>query len=361
MLDIKELPVDGYETVLEIAKPSCGLRSFIAIHNTRLGPALGGVRMFPYATSGEALNDVLRLSKGMTYKSALAGLGLGGGKSVIIGDPNLQKTDELLEAFGEAMNVLQGRYICAEDVGTTTDDMSVIKRVTPYVSALAGKKSSGDPSPFTAWGVYRGLQALAKTLWGVDSLNDRTVVIQGLGKVGHALADLLFWHGANLVLCDIDRERVEELKVRYDAPSVDPDKVFSVDCDLFAPCAMGAALNDTTIPQLRCRGVGGSANNQLFHATNGKLLLERGILYAPDYVINAGGVINVAIELNPGGYHAQIARHQVDRIYDILIEIFHESEVHHRPTNEVADDLAEDRLRRGIGKRQVPILFSTNP
>lgn len=357
-MEIKELPIDGYESVIEFIEPSCHLHGFVAIHNTALGPALGGVRMYPYRTPEEALNDVLRLSKGMTYKSALAGVGLGGGKSVIIGDAHTQKTEKLLGAFGQVMNALKGRYICAEDVGTTIDDMSVIKRVSPYVSALPGKKSSGDPSPFTAWGVFRGLQALAQTLWGNPSLQHRTVAIEGLGKVGHTLADMLFWHGADLILCDIEDQCVEEFKTRYDAPSVSADEIFSVECDLFAPCAMGGCLNDTTIPQLRCLGIGGSANNQLFQDSHGEQLLERGILYAPDYVINAGGVINVATELNPGGYHAKVARRQVDQIYDVLLEIFHVALIKHLPTNAVADALAEERLAKGIGKRMTPLVFT---
>jgi leucine dehydrogenase len=358
MLDIKELAIDGYEEVLEITEPSCRLKGFIAIHSTILGPALGGLRMYPYGTPEEALEDVLRLAKGMTYKSALAELGLGGGKSVIIGDSHTDKTAQLLETFGEAVNVLNGRYICAEDVGTTTADMAVIRRTTPYVTALAGKMSSGDPSPFTAWGVYRGLQALAKTLWGDSALQNRTIAIQGLGKVGHALAEFLFWQGAHLVVSDLDADLVEATKRRYGALSVDPPDVFLADCDLFAPCAMGACLNETTIPLLRCRGIGGSANNQLATAADGDRLVERGILYAPDYVINAGGVINVAIELKPEGYQARQGLQQVNKIYDVLLEIFHQSKLSHQSTHIVADRLAQKCLSTRRGKRTIPIVFS---
>lgn len=344
MLEIKELPVAGYETVLQIADPACGLRAYIAIHSTALGPALGGLRMFPYSSSAEALEDVLRLAKGMTYKSALAGLALGGGKSVMIGNPQTDKSNARLLAFGEAVNRLQGRYICAEDVGTTVEDMTIIQQVTHYVTGLAGKQGSGDPSRFTAWGVYRGLQALAKALWGDASLAKRTVAIQGLGKVGSALADLLFWQGAKLVICDLDHKQLEELKVRYDATVVPTNEIFSVPCDIFAPCAMGACLNSQSIPLLRCRGIGGSANNQLLTAADGDALASRGILYAPDYVINAGGVINVATELNPGGYHGQVARMQVDHIYDTLLKIFELAKIERKSTHAVADQMAEAAL-----------------
>lgn len=355
MLQTKDVPVEGFEEVIEISDDTAGLHGFIAIHNSSLGPALGGVRMYPYSSTAEALQDVLNLSKGMTYKSALAGLGLGGGKAVIIGDAATQKSEPLLLAFGKAIDSLKGRYICAEDVGTTTEDMSVIKRATPYVTALAGTHSSGDPSVFTAWGVYRGLQAIAMTLWGHADLRNRVVAVEGVGKVGGRLVDLLFWNGAKVVICDINPELVAEVAIRYAADVVSPEAIFEVECELFSPCALGGVLNSQTIPQLKCQGIGGSANNQLEDPSHGEMLLQKHILYAPDYVINSGGIINVSWELDPRGYHAERSRDQVDKIYDTLLDIFARSKTGHRPTSEVADELVQEKLQFGLGRRTSPI------
>lgn len=357
-MEIQEIAVSGYELVQEVRDTSVGLHGFIALHRTTLGPALGGIRMYPYTSSDKALEDVLRLSRGMTYKSALAELGLGGGKSVIIGDPSRQKTEGLLRAFGEAIDTLKGRYICAEDMGTTTDDMRIIKQVTPYVTALSNETSSGDPSPFTAWGIVRGLQALSQMIWQSSNLQDKVIAVQGLGKVGGYLAELLFWQGAQLVVCDTNIEKAAQIAVRYGAEVVSPEAIFDVDCDLFSPCAFGGILNESNISRFQCRGIAGSANNQLLDPADGLRLLQRDILYAPDYATNAGGIINVAMELEPAGYNARLARGKVDRIYDTLCLIFSKAHALKLPTSVVADQLAEEKLQLNVGKRLYPPRFN---
>ena len=256
-IEIKEVPVAGYEKVIEAKDLSVGLHCFIAIHNRTLGPALGGTRIYPYRTAEEALRDVLRLSKAMTYKSAVAQDGLGGGKSVIIADPKKQKSEQLLLAFGEVVDSLQGDYIAAEDVGTTTEDMAIIKKRTPYVCALSTDKSSGDPSRFTAWGVFRGLEAVSKKIWYSRSLRNRKIAIQGLGNVGAKLANILFWEGADLFLTDIDPKQVHELCHIYGATPLEPEDFFSIPCDILAPCALGGVINDETLPLLKCRAIAG--------------------------------------------------------------------------------------------------------
>lgn len=357
MLTVKEIPTNGYEKVLEVKDPSSGLHCFIAVHNTHLGPALGGARIFPYSTREEALSDVLRLAKGMTYKSALVEDGLGGGKGVIIADPRKDKTEALLMAFGEAVNLLQGKYITAEDVGTNTEDMVIIRRVSPYVSALPTEQSSGDPSRFTAWGIFQGLRAVAQKLWGSSNLRGKRVLVQGIGSVGKRLTHLLFWEGAELILSDIDSKKVQALAFKDGATQVPPDKVFDVECDIFSPCALGGILNEKTIPLLKCKAVAGAANNQLLTEEDGERLRKRGIIYAPDFVINAGGIINAAAEFEPGGYNPQVSRDRVNRIYDTLSEIFAMGEKEGKSTNEVANELAEYKLKMGIGMRKTPIIF----
>lgn len=357
MLDVREIPVPGFERVIEVKDPVSGLHTFIAVHDTTLGPALGGARMYPYAKREDALFDVLRLAKGMTYKSALVESGLGGGKSVIIADPKKEKTEELLLSFGEAVNLLQGKYIIAEDIGTTTEDMIVIHKTTPYVSALPTEKSSGDPSRFTAWGVFRGIRAVAMKLWDSPSLCGKTVAIQGVGSVGGRLAHLLFWEGAELVLADTDVNKVHSLALADGAKEVDPKAIFDVPCDIFSPCALGGVLNAKTIPQLRCKAVAGCANNQLLDEEDGARLMKRGILYSPDFVINSGGIINAAAEFEPKGYNPRKSRDRVNRIYDTLLEVFIRSEETGKPTNVVANELAEHKLKLQIGKRMAPIKF----
>lgn len=357
MLEIKELAVEGYERVIEAIDSDRGLHAFIAVHNTRMGPALGGTRIYPYASREDALKDVLRLSRGMTFKSAIAEIGLGGGKSVIIADPHTQKTPELLAAFAEAVHSLDGLYVCAEDVGTTTDDMAIILESTPYVAALETNESSGDPSPFTAWGVFRGMQAVALRLWNTTSLRGKRIAIQGLGKVGRRLGEFLFWHGARLIVCDLDAKACREFAHEFGAEVVDPEDFFATPCDILAPCAMGGIINDETIPQLRCAAIAGAANNQLAEPRHGQQLMDRGILYAPDYVINGGGIINAAAEFDSDGYHPIRVRRQVDHIFDTLMDIFNRSDAQQLPTEQTANDLAQHKLEAGIGRRLRAIDF----
>lgn len=353
-LEIKEVNVDGYEKVVEAKNPQVGLHCFIAIHDRTLGPALGGTRIYPYDSTEEALSDVLRLAKAMTYKSAIAQDGLGGGKSVII---TRKKTEPLLLAFAEVIDSLQGHYIAAEDVGTTTEDMLIIKRRTPYVCALPTDKSSGDPSRFTAWGVFRGIQAVSKKVWQTHSLRHRKIAIQGLGSVGAKLANILFWEGADLILCDRDQKKMHELCHLYGAAPVDPHDFFATPCDILAPCALGGVINDMTLPHLNCHAIAGGANNQLQHVTLGKRLQEVDILYAPDYIINAGGIMNAAAEFDEGGYNPKVVRDRVNHIYDTLIAVFQRAEQEGKPTSQVADEIAEYNLRHGIGRRKTAIDF----
>ena len=357
MLEIKELPIPEYERVIEAKDPSSGLHAFIAVHNTTLGPALGGTRVYPYKNAEDALEDVLRVAKGMTYKSAVVENGLGGGKSVIIADPKTEKTEKLLLSFGEAINSFQGKYIAAEDVGTSTEDMIVINKRSPYVAALPTEKSSGDPSRFTAWGVYRGMQAVATRLWKSPSLRGKVIAIQGIGNVGSRLANLLFWEGAELILTDIDNTKVHDLALKDGAKEITPIEYFDVECDILAPCALGGILNPETIPRLKCSAIAGAANNQLLEPEDGNRLMERGILYAPDYIINSGGIINASAEFEPGGYNPKLSRDKVNKIYDTLMEVFEKSEQSGRATNFIADELAEHNLKNEIGKRVTPIEF----
>ena len=339
-----------HEQVVFATDPRRGLRMIIAIHDTTLGPALGGCRMWPYPSEDEALTDVLRLSRAMTLKNAIHGLALGGGKAVVIADPATGKTPELLEAIGEAVDRLRGRYITAEDVGTNSDDMRLIRRATDYVAGLP--EASGDPSPFTALGVFRGIQACAQVRWGSTQLEGRRVVIQGVGSVGYHLARHLVQAGAEVFVADIRPERVRRAVEELGARPVEVERVFDVECDVFAPCALGAVLNDETIPRLRAPIVAGSANNQLAEPRHGDLLHERGVLYAPDYVINGGGVINVAEELAPDGYSAERARAKVERIFDRVLEVIELARSRGIPTHRAADELALRRIEQARAARR---------
>lgn len=357
MVNIKEHHYPGYESVIEGKDAASGLHCLIAVHNTHLGPALGGTRMYPYASREEAMTDVLRLSEGMTYKSAVAGIGLGGGKSVILGDPKKDKSPELLRAFGRVVDTLKGRYICAEDMGTTTADMDEIRRGTEFVVGLDLIGSSGNPAPFTAWGVYRGLQSVSQELFRTDSLKGKRVGIVGLGAVGKRLADRLFWDGAELVLGDVDRELAQRMGKQYGAEVLPPEEALLAECDILSPCAVGGMLNPTTISQLRCRAIAGAANNQLLQVSDGDLLKERGILYAPDFVINAGGIINVAFELESQGYEAKKAKEKVDGIYVTLGEIYQLAKEQGVATSEAADLLAKRKVEKREGKRKAEVCF----
>ena len=331
-----------HERVVFGRDEASGYRGIIAIHSTRLGPALGGARFWNYASEADALTDVLRLSRGMTYKNALAGLPFGGGKSIIIGD-NRRTTgrEELFRAHGRFVETLGGSYLTAEDVGTSTEDMEFVLRETAHVAGLANR--SGDPSPVTARGVFRAMQAAARHRWGTDELAGRRVALQGCGHVGYYLAKELREAGAKLILTDVDSERVERVAGECAAERVAPEEIYAVEADIFAPCALGGILNDETIPQLRVEIVAGAANNQLLEARHGEALAARGILYAPDYAANAGGVINGCIELL--NWKQSESRAKVEAIYDTLLEIFRRAEIEGIPTYRAADNLAEARLQ----------------
>lgn len=356
-LELEEIFVPGYEKVIRVSNRESGLNAIICIHSTAMGPALGGIRIYPYANLDAALNDVMRLSKGMTYKSAVSECGWGGGKSVIIADPKTEKTKEMLLSFAEAVQRLQGEYICAEDSGCTPEDVSIISQVTPYVVGLPHQKSSGNPSPFTAWGTFRGIQSVLAKINGSQSLEDRTVAIQGLGSVGCELAKLLFWAGARLVVSDIDLEKCRSIAELTGAQVVAPEEIMHVHCDVLAPCAMGGTINEQIIPHLQCRAIAGCANNQLLKDSDADALFERGILYAPDFVINAGGLINVSQELDKDGYNALLARNKTHRIFDQLMIIYDIAEQNRFSTHKAALQLAEYRIKYRISKRIEPPCF----
>jgi leucine dehydrogenase len=333
-----------YEQLVFCHDKATGLRAVVAIHDTTLGPALGGCRMYPYATEEEAVVDALRLARGMTYKAAASGLNLGGGKSVILGDPEKDKSEQLFRSFGRYIETLGGRYIVAEDVGTSTEDMENIRIETPHVVGVdVTHGGSGDPSPFTALGVLQGMKACVEEVFGNDSLEGRTVAVQGVGHVGANLCQLLHdREGANLIVTDVDRRAVEVMVKTLGAKPVEPDEILSIPCDVFAPCALGAVVNDETLPNFRCPIIAGSANNVLLEPRHGEALAERDILYAPDYVINAGGLINVADELE--GYNETRATKRVMRIYDSVKSIIAIAERDGVPTHVAADTLALERI-----------------
>lgn len=335
---------DTHEEVLFGHDPVSGLQAIIAIHSTALGPALGGTRFFPYQSEDEALRDVLRLAKGMSYKSAAAGLDLGGGKAVIIGDPAQIKTERLLRSFGRVIDSLGGRYVTAEDVGTTTADMITIGTETRWVTGLPNiHGGSGDPSPATARGVMGAMRAVAERLWDSDDLSGRTVAIQGVGKVGASLVERLTKAGAKIIVSDVNQYALDTVAASHGSVVVGVDEIFDVECDLFAPCAMGGAIDSSTVERLRCRAVVGSANNQLETIEQADRLAERGILYAPDFVVNAGGIINIAEELH--GYDWERAVDAIDHIYDNLTRVLDAAEERSINPNTAAIAVAEDRMR----------------
>ncbi|MCW2249108.1 leucine dehydrogenase [Azospirillum fermentarium] len=343
---------DAHEQVIFCADADAGLRAIIAIHDTTLGPALGGCRMWPYASDAEALTDALRLSRGMTYKSAMAGLPLGGGKSVIIGNPRTGKSEALLRAMGRSVERAGGRYIVAEDSGTSVADMKVMAQETAHVSGIHDKATgdggqrSGDPSPATAYGVFTGLKAAVRHRLGRTDLDGLTVAVQGVGNVGGHLARLLKDAGARLILADIDTPRVTVLARELGAEVTTVEGIFDAAADVFAPCALGSVLNDDTIPRLRCAVVAGAANNQLGRPHHGEEIRRRGILYAPDYVINAGGIIDIHHERT--GYNPEKAIRHIEAIGPTLAEIFARADTEGQPTGAIADAMARER----IGKRR---------
>ncbi len=329
-----------HEQVSAYYDPATGYRGIIAIHSTVLGPALGGTRFWDYPDDTAALVDALRLARGMTYKAAVAGLNLGGGKSVILGNNRTTRREALFRAHGRHVESLKGRYITAEDVGTTTGDMEYIKAETNHVTGLIGK--SGDPSPVTAYGVFRGIKACAAHRYGSDSLRGKHVAVQGVGSVGYQLARLLHADGARLTCTDIDPERVRRVVTELGAVAVGTDEIYEVAADIFAPCALGAVINDATIARLRVAIVAGAANNQLAEDRHGDLLEARHITYAPDYVINGGGLINVNAELH--GWAPERARSKAGEIYDTILRVFEIAGEEGIPSYRAADRLAEQRI-----------------
>jgi len=343
-----------HEQVVFGHDPASGLKSIIAIHDTTLGPALGGCRIWNYGSDGEALEDVLRLSRGMTYKAAMADLPLGGGKAVIIADAKRDKTPELLAAFGRFVDSQGGRYITAEDVGSSPADMEIVRQQTRHVAGTSeGGSGDGDPSPATAWGVFNGIRAAVRHRLGRDELTGLHAAVQGLGHVGEHVARFLNEAGARLTVADIDAERVAWAVRELGANAVTPDQIYDVDADLFVPNALGAIINDDTIARLKVQAVAGAANNQLAEDRHGKALADRGILYAPDYVINAGGIINIRHE-GPN-YDREAAFADCARIYGTLMQVFHRAHADNRPTNEVADLMAEERIAVVREKNAAPV------
>ncbi len=362
ILDVSSHPsFDKHEQVVLFKDPETGLQAIIAVHNTNLGSSLGGCRIYPYAGMDDAINDVLRLSRGMTYKSALAGLPLGGGKAVIIANPRLDKTPEMMRVFGQAVEEMEGKYITAEDVGSTEADMIEISKSTSYVAGLpedeSGEGVAGNPSPVTAYGVYCGLKACAKEKYGSASLGARTIAIQGMGAVGYALAEYLAKDGAQLIVADIHADILEKAKAQFGDQVIiaDASKIHAVEADIFAPCALGAGLNDRTIPEIKAGIIGGAANNQLAERRHDQMLKDRGIVYAPDYAINSGGITSVGYEYfwrtqrNPYTYdltRATMMAH-VARIEETLGRVFTLSDNKNIPTGESSDQLAEEIFKAG--------------
>lgn len=335
----------GHEQVVFCNDPATGLKAIIAIHNTVLGPALGGTRMWNYASEHDALIDVLRLSRGMTFKASISGLNLGGGKAVIIGDPKALKNEAFLRRFGKFVESLNGKYITAEDVNMRTADMEYVSMETKHVTGLPESMGGGgDPSPVTAYGVYMGIKAAARKVFGHDSLESRCVAVQGVGQVGMHLVELLVREGAEVVVTDLHEERVRRTVQDFNATAVNDDEIYDVDCDIYAPCALGATINDDTIGRLKCSIIAGAANNQLKdEIRHGYMLRDRSIVYAPDFLINAGGLINVYYELL-GHYNRKRVMEQAERIFDTCLDIFGTADREKISTQEAATRLAETRI-----------------
>ena len=344
----------GHEQVVFCYDEHTGLRAMIAIHNTTLGPALGGTRMWNYATEEEALTDVLRLSRGMTFKAAISGLNLGGGKAVIMGDASKLKTEAFMRRFGKFVNSLGGKYITAEDVNMKTADMEFISMETKHVTGLPESMGGGgDPSPVTAYGTYLGMKATAKKVFGSDSLTGKRVGVQGVGQVGMHLVDHLIKENAKVFITDISDEKVDAVAAKTGAIPVPMEKIYSLDMDIYAPCALGATLNDETIPQLKCAVVAGAANNQLKDETrHGYMLIDRGITYAPDFLINAGGLINVYNEY-VGNYNRQRAYEQAEKIYTTCLNILNLASREKISSQEAAIRTAENRITE-VGRVRIP-------
>ncbi len=334
-----------YQQVLFCNDNATGLRAIIAIHDTTLGPALGGVRMRPFASEDEAYKDVLRLARGMTYKAAISGVNLGGGKSVIIGDARTQKTEPLLRAFGKFVHSLGGKYIAGQDIGTDSHDMAVIRSETPHVSCVHEKVGgAGDPSFATAYGVNAGMLSVLKAAVGSDSLSNRRIAIQGVGHVGYFVAKYCHEAGAKLIVTDVVEEQLKRVSDEFDAEVVDPEQIYEVDCDVFSPCSIGAVINDDTIPKLRCKGIAGAANNVLAEPRHGNVLMELGILYGPDYLVNSGGLIRCQEEVLHRDVADEGVLKRVSQIYDQTLAVIRAAQDRRISTAEAANELAEERI-----------------
>ena len=341
-----QLSFDNHEQIVFCHDKDTGLKAIIGIHNTVLGPALGGTRMWKYNNEWEALNDVLRLSRGMTYKSAISGLNLGGGKAVIIGDAKTDKNPELMRKFGEFVNSLSGKYITAEDVGMVTADMDTVRDVTPYVTGISeARGGSGNPSPVTAYGVYMGMKAAAKYQFGSDNLAGKKVLVQGIGHVGETLVSHLCNEGALVQIVDLSEQRLEEVSKKYGASIFTGEDLYSADVDIYAPCALGATINDDTVYRIKAKVIAGAANNQLANENvHGPILQERGIVYAPDFLINAGGIINVYGEI--ANYGKEEAMRRTENIYNTTLEIFDYAVKNNLTTQKAAMAIAENRIEQ---------------
>ena len=339
-----QLSFDNHEQIVFCNDKDSGLKAIIGIHNTVMGPALGGTRMWNYANEWEALNDVLRLSRGMTYKSAITGLNLGGGKAVIIGDAKADKTPEMITRFGQFVNSLSGKYITAEDVGTTTEDMDRIHEVTKFVTGISIEKGgSGNPSPVTAYGVYMGMKAAAKYQFGSDNLAGKKILVQGTGHVGETLISYLSKEGAVVFVSDIHQDKMENMVAKYGAKIFMGSDLYSADVDIYSPCALGATINDETVYKIKAKVIAGAANNQLaVEAVHGAILRERGIAYAPDFLINAGGIINVYGELHK--YAEGEAMRKTENIYNTTLEIFNFADGNNITTQQAAMQIAQNRI-----------------
>ncbi len=336
-----------FEQVVYFNDPKVGLRAIVAMHSTALGPATGGCRMWNYANEDEALTDVLRLSKGMTYKASVAGLNWGGGKAVIIGDAKTQKTPEMMKRFGEFVERLGGHYITAKDVGIGSDDLKAVKTKTRHVLGIDGEPgSSGDPSPATAFGVYHGMKAAAKHAFGSESLKGQRVALQGLGSVSYYLLEHLAAEGAKVVGCDIDQAVIDRAVKKYGIETCSPNSIFDVQCDIFAPSALGGAINKDTLPRIKAKIIAGAANNQLATPDAGAEVVKRGMVYCPDYVINGGGLINIYYEAMPGGYSRSRAFAHVEKIGQTISQILERSKAENLPSHLIADRMAEERVAK---------------
>ncbi len=345
-MESRVLPVDGWRQVVHFTDEDTGLNAIISVHDATLGAGCGGCRIFPYASFEAGLEDVKNLSRGMTFKNALGGIPFGGGKAVIFADPRKDKTPELLRAFGEAVESLQGLYYTAEDSGVTEEDMNVIRSVTNYAAGIDKGGIGGNPSPFTARGVWRGMQAAARHKLGAATLKDLHVSILGVGAVGMELARLIHEEGGRLTVADVNEAAVNEARKRFDAATVAPDEAIAVDADIFSPCALGGSINPDTIDNLKAKVIAGAANNQLKTREMDEQLRQRGVLYAPDYVINAAGVVSVGLEIL-GTWSDEEMTRRIDKIGDTLTEIFKRADRENRPTGAVSDELALEIIARG--------------